>query len=48
MTTQQKPRLILVRGLWHCGILNIGRWQYLGCGRWPGEAYEDWKKGGAQ
>ena len=54
MTTQpSKPRLRLIRKLWHCrsveqcrslGGLYSGE-IYVGVGYTPLEAYEDWKKG---
>ena len=54
MTTQpSKPRLRLIRKLWHCrsveqcrslgGLYSGGI--YVGVGYTPLEAYEDWKKG---
>ena len=49
MTTKPiKPRLLKLHGVWHCGIKHIGTWQRLGLGHTPMQAYEDWKKGGAQ
>ena len=49
MTTQpSKPHLLKLHGVWHCGILRTGAWQFLGLGHTPAQAYEGWKKGGAQ
>ena len=43
-----KPHLLKLHGVWHCGITRTGTWQRLGLGHTPAQAYEDWKKGGAQ
>jgi hypothetical protein len=42
-----KPRLRLIKGLWHCGFADrLGWWQIgpsIGLGYTPSQAYIDWK-----
>lgn len=38
-----KPRLIYWDGLWRCGILRGPKWQAVGRGWSPQDAYADWK-----
>lgn len=40
-----KPRLILIRGIWHCGDITTREVRKpIGIGYSPAEAWEDWFK----
>lgn len=36
-----KPRIIKLRGIWHCGIRGIPN-KRIGVGYTPRQAYQDW------
>jgi hypothetical protein len=40
-----KPRLIKIRGAWHCAILLGPRGQRIGIGFTPKQAFDDWNAG---